>query len=159
MFRAELKSRLENIFGFRKVSFDAPADEVKEQDTLFVEVRGCKTRATQGEIYCRVDGVIVVYAQAGKLPYGYFNKRIAKADPELTRHILFYDIDTDVATSPARLQNIVERRVSFVFLFKDQYDPAQDLMAEDLEINQVVHIDVGDGRLIAGDSSLIGTNP
>jgi hypothetical protein len=58
------------------------------------------------------------------MPFGYFNKRIQQADHSLTKNLFFFDIDLNPLNSPARLVNILERRVRFVYLYKAQYDPA-----------------------------------
>jgi hypothetical protein len=157
MFRNELKEKLKSIFGFSKVTFDAPGESY-EQDTLFIEVQKSLSRATEGRAFSRVTGQIVVYSQNNKLPYGFFHKRLGQVDKELTKEFFFFDFDVDVANSPARLQNINERRTSFVFLFSTQYDPAQgqltDFEAEQVQIDQVltvngqIQLDIGTGEVL-----------
>lgn len=122
MFRKTLQEKLQKIFGFEKVTFDAPSDAF-EQDVLFIEVNQPRTRTSEGMVYARVTGQLVVYSQDNKLTYGFFNKRIALAPHALTKDFFFYDIDTNQESSPARLQNITERRASFVFFFSAQFDP------------------------------------
>lgn len=122
MFQAELKKRFEKIFGFKKTTYDAPSDSF-EQDTLFIEITDCKTRPSEGKVYARVTGQLVAFSQNERLPYGFFSKRIEKAKHELTKDLFFYDVDRNVVSSPARLQNISERRTSFQFFFTAQYDP------------------------------------
>lgn len=122
MFRADLKDKLERIFGFKKTTFGAASDQF-EQDVLFVEIQSCKAKPGDGDISAKVTGKIVVYSQDNKMPFGFFNKRIEKADKALTKDFFFYDIDVNNESSPARLQNISERSCSFVFLFQTQYDP------------------------------------
>jgi hypothetical protein len=122
VFRAEIKDQLSKIFGFKKVTFDAPGESY-EQDTLFVEINESPTVAKEGRCTARVTGSLVVYSQLDKLPFGYFNKRIQQADPELTKKFFFFDIDLNPMNSPARIQNIAERRVRFVYLYSAQYDP------------------------------------
>lgn len=122
MFRKELEKRLKNIFGFRKISFDAPSESF-EQDTLFVDISEVRTNAAPGKASAYVRGSLSVFSQNDKLPYGYFNKRLQTASASLTKSLFFYDIDTNVLNSPARMQNISERRTSFVFLYSEQYDP------------------------------------
>lgn len=122
MFKQDLKDRFKSIFGFPKVTFDAPS-EAFEQDTLFIELNECQTRVTDKKVLAKVTGFIVVYAQAERLPFGYFSKRINQADPDLTRDLFFYDIDINVEKNRAMFQNLVERRTRFVFLYSEQYDP------------------------------------
>ncbi len=134
MFREELKKNLEGIFGFKKTTYDAPS-EAFEQDTLFIDVTSAKSNASQGKITSKVDGTLTVFSQANRLPFGFFNKRISNADFQLTKGLFFFDIDVDVAASPARMINISERRTGFVFLFSAQHDPNQGSLTE-LEIDE-----------------------
>lgn len=122
-----MKEKLESIFGMRKTTFDAPTVNSTgsfEQDTLFVEVNECNSRVTEGRALSRVLGSLVVFSQMDKMPFGYFNKRIQQSDGSLTKDFFFFDIDLNPSSSPARLQNITERRVRFVYLYSAQYDPA-----------------------------------
>lgn len=128
MFRNDLARRLKGIFGFKKVTFSAPSDDSDgtfEQDTMFVEVSDCKANTGFGDAKAKVEGTLRVFTQDDKMPYGFFNKKIQQADADLTDPLFFYDIDINVASSPARLQNIHERRTRFVFLYSEQYDPDQ----------------------------------
>lgn len=125
MFRSDLKRRLDKIFQFRKTTFDDYSDEF-EQDTLFIEVELSRPKISGkdgGLQTARVVGSLVVFSQDNKLPFGYMAKQIEKADPALKANLHFYDIDSDRPDSQARLQNIHERRTSFVFLYDSQYDP------------------------------------
>lgn len=127
MFRKDLKNRMQKIFGLGKTTFLDPT-ELFEQDTLFIQIsqaRGRMSRGGGGRETARVVGSIVIYSQNNKLPFGFFNKRIEQADPELTKNLFFYDLDTDDPESPARRQNIHERRCGFMFLYDSQYDPNQ----------------------------------
>lgn len=133
MFRSDLKNRLEKIFGFKKTTFSVPSDSF-EQDTLFIEISECRSKAGFGHATAYVTGTLIVYSQDDKLPFGYFNKRIQKASPELTAPLFFFDIDINNVSSGARIQNISERRTRFVFLYSEQYDPNQGSMTSiDLE--------------------------
>lgn len=147
LFRADLKSRFENIFGFRKVTFDAPNPETNEQDTLFIEIQEARTIARKGSANCKVTGYIVVYSQYDKLPFGFFAKKIAQAAPELTRELFFFDVDLNVEKNRGMTQNLVERRTRFVFLFQEQYDPNQGTMTG-LDLPEHFYIDPGTGELI-----------
>jgi hypothetical protein len=121
-----LKERLEKIFGFVS-TFDIPA-ETFEQDIMFIDVLSpnCRvSRKADGSQTAKVIGAITIYTQEARVPFGFFNKRIEMASKELTRSFFFYDIDQDIVSSPARIQNIHERRTGFVFLYDSQYDPSQ----------------------------------
>lgn len=124
MFRPELQKTLAAIFGVAKTTYDAPSDQF-EQDVLFVDVTDCKSNAGQGKVTAKVTGTLTMFSQANRLPFGFFNKKISQAAFALTKSIFFFDIDVDVAASPARIQNISERRTSFVFLYSAQFDPDQ----------------------------------
>lgn len=129
MFREELKKRFSEIFGFAKTTFDVPSESF-EQDTLFIEVRDCFARSGQGRATARVTGDIIIFTQREKMPFGFFSKRIAQAKAALTNDLVFYDTDREVLGSSARMQNISERRTSFLFLFSTQYDPNHGSMTE-----------------------------
>lgn len=137
MFRNDLTRRLEKIFGM-PVTFDEVSDDY-EQDKIFVEIEVSRSRvsgANGGLETARVVGTMVVYSQANKLPFGFFSKKIGKADSRYSGAIFFYDIDVDLPDSPARLINIHERRTSFVFLYNSQYDPSKGELNElDTTIN------------------------
>lgn len=119
MFRADLKEKLETIFALGKTTFDLPSPDAPEQECIFVEVDVAQCRKTDKRQIAKVSGKIRVYAQAGKLPYGFFSKRISEADPDLTKHLYFYDFEENRGT----LQNVDERSCGFLFLFESQYDP------------------------------------
>lgn len=122
-----MAQKLADIFGFRKTTYDAASVNSStgtfEQDTLFIEVNESNASVKEGKATARVTGSMVVFSQMDKMPFGYFNKRIQQADPELTRKFFFFDIDLNPASSPARIQNITERRLRFVYLYSGQYDP------------------------------------
>lgn len=121
-----MRRKLSLIFGFKKTTFDAPSDGTNgsfEQDTLFIEIDQARSVAKENKVISRVDGTLIVFAQMDKMPFGYFNKRIQQADASLKQNFFFYGIDLNPANSPARLQNITERRVRFVYLFSGDYDP------------------------------------
>lgn len=124
MFKKEMLDKLHKIFGMRKTTFDIPS-EAFEQDTLFIEILKVRSNTGQGKARAHVEGQLVIYSQNDKLTYGFFNKRIEQADPALTKDFFFFDMEVPALNSPARLQNISERRVSFVYLYSAQYDPNQ----------------------------------
>lgn len=126
MFRKDLLRRLEDIFGFEKTTFNDPGDTY-EQDTLFVAIENVATRmsrANGGRETARVTGRLVVFSQGDRLPYGFFMKALERADGDLKKPLFFSD-EIDVTESPARLINLHERQISFVFLYDSQYDPNQ----------------------------------
>ncbi len=129
MFRKEMQEKLHRIFGLAKTTYDAPSESF-EQDTLFIHVEEAKNRVTQGKAFSKVSASIAVFSQDNKLPFGFFHKRISQADLADTRDFLFTDFDVDVAQSPARLQNIHERRARFTYLYQAQYDPNQGELTE-----------------------------
>lgn len=125
MFQSELLEKLESIFGIKKVTFLAPSESF-EQDTLFVEIESAKSRASKGKkVYSKVTGSLSVFAREGRLPFGFFTKRIEQADAELVKDFFFFDLDVNVLNSPARVQDISEIRGKFVFLYSAEYDPNQ----------------------------------
>jgi hypothetical protein len=152
LFREELKDKLKKVFGFKKTSFDAPNAEAFEQDTLFIEIENVQSRATQGTMYARVQGRVTTFSQQENLTYCYFAKRLTLADPALTKKFFFYDMDREILSSPAKLQNLSERRTAFVFLFEKQFDPTQPAI-EGFDVETMgTLIDSGDGALIdSGD--------
>lgn len=130
MFKADLQRRLERIFGIAKTTYDAPNHEALEQDTMFIEITYVLGRLSGTDrATARVGGFITVFSQADRLPYGFFAKRIARADPSDTRR-LFFQREVDLQDSPARLQNLHERRVGFTFLYDAQYDPDKGSLTE-----------------------------
>ena len=60
-----------------------------------------------------------MFGNNDKLTFGYFSKRIAKSDPEDTKSLFFYDIESNTK----RFQNIVQRGFSFIYLHNSQYEP------------------------------------
>lgn len=125
MFRKDLMRRLEEIFGLQKTTMFAASSEF-EQDTLFVEILSSRSRVSGvngGRETARVVGSLFVYSQEDRLPYGFFAKRIEQAPAAVKAPLFFYDTDVDNVESEARLQNLHERRTSFIFLYDSQYDP------------------------------------
>lgn len=125
MFKNDLQKRFERIFGFKKTTYLAPSDKF-EQDTLFITVQTARTKVSDaegGRETAKVTGFITVYSQDNRLPFGFFSKRINAADPSDTERLFFFDMEVDKADSPARLQNIHERSIGFVFLYDSQFDP------------------------------------
>lgn len=113
-----LKSRLKSIFDFDKVTFDKPS-ESQEQEAVFVDVVKCESRIIDKREIHDVTAKVHAFANSEKLPLGYFSKCISNADPALKKEFFFYDFEESKGT----YRNIVERSLSFRFLFDGQYDP------------------------------------
>lgn len=124
MFKKEMQAKLKTIFGIEKVTFDEPSESF-EQDCIFIEILDCKSNTGQGIATSKVRGNLSIYSQKGKLPFGFFNKKIQQADSKDTGAFFFYDVDVELQNSQSRLIDIAERRASFVYLYSGQYDPNQ----------------------------------
>ncbi len=124
MFREKMKEDLTKIFKFKKTTFDAYSAEF-EQETLFIEVHDTHERMMEGKATARVVGELVYFSQVDKMKYGQVIKSIERAENIDKKKFFFYDIDKQNTSSQARLINIAERRISFVYLYEDQYDPDQ----------------------------------
>jgi hypothetical protein len=136
VFRKDLLDKLQQIFRMKKgVTLDASSDQF-EQDTMFVEIFSANSKVQGTNEICCVDGCLIVFSQDNKMPFGFIAKRIAKADKALTAPFMFTKVDEDIAESPARMQNIHERRTNFRFLYSAQYDPSQgNLTSLELELD------------------------
>lgn len=119
MLEATLQETLKRIFDLKKCTFDS-VSESREQECIFVEVDSNRGSIKDGVEVFRVEGRIRVFANRDKLPLGYFAKKIHEADPTDTQDLFFFDIEQNLGI----IQNIVERTVSFVYLYSGQYDPA-----------------------------------
>lgn len=119
MFEKRLAEQIGKILDMGKVSFDAPS-ESQEQEGVFIQVSRARTRVKAARQIAHVVGVIRVFAASNKLPYGYFAKKIEDAPADLKRGLFFYDFEENAG----KYRNIVERSVSFQYLFDSQYDPA-----------------------------------
>jgi hypothetical protein len=113
-----ISDRLTRIFGIPKVTYDHPG-ESQEQECVFVEVTKSDVKIKDAREVARMIGSIHVFAVSEKLPFGYFAKKIQKADLADTRGF-FFGPEENVGT----FKNIAERKFDFVFLFDSQYDPA-----------------------------------
>lgn len=160
MFRAELETKLKQIFGVPKVTFSVPG-ESHEQNTLFVEIQSAPARISKGRAVARISGALTVFAHGDTFPFGFFAKRISNASPENLSQFFFHDLDVQALNSPARLQNISEIRGSFVYLYSAQYDPNHGAMT-DIEWTEEYILNplaTGDGQLLdTGDDQSIGVN-
>ncbi len=136
------------VFHDTSVSRQHARISVTPEDTLFIEVTDCKSRATEGKAFAHVKGELVIFSQNNKLPYGFFSKRVHQATAELHKSLFFFEMDRDIQASQARMLNIHERRCSFVFLFETQYDPKHGAMTT---------IDFDVKKIVDGDENPIGT--
>lgn len=123
MFKRDLKEKLTEIFGIKKVTFDAPSESF-EQDALFVDIASAPVRVIDARSTAKVSGSLTVYSKQEGLPFGFFHKRIAGADWALTKNF-FFEAEQDISSSPARTVNISERRMGFLYLYSAQHDPNQ----------------------------------
>lgn len=119
-FETSLQNKLKTIFGVPKVSFDLPS-ESKEQRCLFISVNQVKTNTNTRLSHFKVEGSILMYMQSNQLPFGYFARRIAAANANLTEDFFFYNFENEKF-----YQNLVERRCDFVYLHTHE-DTAKDL--------------------------------
>lgn len=119
MFESTLKQIIKDVFDFDKVTYDAPGESL-EQECVFVEVENSRSTIKDGQQLARVTGRLRIFANAEKLPYGYFTKKIDE-HPDKCRDIFFYDIELNAGY----IGNLTERSMSFVYFFTSQYDPNQ----------------------------------
>ncbi len=157
MVRGDLEKKLKRIFGL-EVSSAEPGSY--EQDTLFVEVESCREHPSKGFTAGKILGNIVLFVQADKAPLGFFAKRINNTPAGDKKGFFFFEVDTEILNSQARIQNISERRCKFQYLYEEQYDPARKSMSDEgfqFQTEQIQYIDTGDGRVQAtGDGPVIG---
>ena len=119
MFKSTLTAQIKSIFEIDRISYDLPG-ESKEQEGLFIDVSTVQARVKDGRAVARVTGVIRVFAVSGKLPYGFFVKKIDGADPADKDGLYFYNFEENKGT----YRNIIERSVGFQYFFDSQYNPA-----------------------------------
>lgn len=118
MFEKQLESKFLKIFNCKKVTFDQPGQS-QEQEVLFVEIEIAKNIVKDGQVISKISGSASMFGNNDKLTFGYFSKRIAKSEPEDTKSLFFYDIESNTK----RYQNVVQRGFSFIYFFNSQYDP------------------------------------
>lgn len=119
MVEASLQEKFERIFRIGKVTFDKTS-ESKEQEAVFVEIENSRSSLKDGLEVARVQGKILIRADANKLPLGFIIKSLGRADPADTKSLYFFDFEENAG----QYSNIVERSASFVYLYSNQYDPA-----------------------------------
>lgn len=118
MFEKLLSDKFQKIFGVKKVTYDEPG-ESGEQECLFVEVESARNAIKDGRVKAMVSGNVVLFSTSGKLPFGFFSKKIAEADPEDTKDLFFLDFEVN----SRRYRDKVQRGFSFIYFFDGQYDP------------------------------------
>lgn len=124
----DMQDKFERIFELNKVVFDEPGAS-EEQECLFVEIEQNTSRIQDTFYVAKITGTATLFGQNNKLPVSFFAKKIAKADPDDKGDFFFFNIDENTR----RFKNIVQRSFSFVYFFKNQYDPNKGEMSE-LEI-------------------------
>ncbi len=132
MFQKDLQARFQRIFQVPNTTFNAPDFNAPEQDTLFIEILTVRSRMSAsdgGRETARVLGAATLFSQNTRLPYGFFAKRVEQARSVDTKG-LFFETEQDVAASPARMINLHERRLPFMFLYDSQYDPDRGEISE-----------------------------
>jgi hypothetical protein len=120
MFEKDLEEKLTRIFKLKRVEFSPPS-ESQEQGILFVQIDRANSKVRDTEYYARVTGRLSAFADAEKMPHGYFARCIAKAEPADTKDFFFSEIDESAGT----IKEIDVRTASFTFIFSSQFDPDQ----------------------------------
>jgi hypothetical protein len=118
MFEKSLKEKLQRIFEFKKATFDLPS-ETQEQECLFIQVESARPTIKDGRELAYVTGRIRVFANADKLPFGYFMKKLKSANQTDTKDLFFFDFEENAGT----FRNVAERSLGFIYFFDSQYDP------------------------------------
>lgn len=121
MFKKSLQEKLTKIFGMPRASFDSikEPNDAKEQECIFIDVDNVVSKIEKGTASARVNGTISIFAQSSKLPYGFFNKKIAAA--QVSDHADFYFHKFD--QSEEYFGNLVKLKCEFVYFFRSAYDP------------------------------------
>ena len=118
MFETELEKKLMRIFELKKVSYDEPGP-AREQDCLFLDIEESRNTIKDGQALAKVTGSGVFFATNDKIKFGFFSKAIQQADVSDTKDLFFESFETNTKL----YRNIVQRSFSFVYFFKNQYDP------------------------------------
>jgi hypothetical protein len=125
MFEKSLIEKFERIFDMKcsldlsKIKFTEQGYS-GEQECLFIEIASSRNSIKEKRQVAHITGQVKVFANADKLPFGYFSKKIAEADPDDTHDLFFYDIEDN---SNLYL-NVVQRTFSFRYFFDSQYNPS-----------------------------------
>ncbi len=137
MFEAALVAKFKKIFDL-KVSMDLSQIKFSdkgysgEQETLFIEVLSSLSRIKDAKQLARVMGKCTIFANADKLPFGYFAKQIELAGGECA-DVFFHDLEGSVNV----YGNLVQRSFNFVYFFNSQYNPEVGTMTS-INIQQVI---------------------
>lgn len=118
MFEQELADKFKAIFAVDKVTYDTPG-ESREQNCLFIEIENCKSSIKDGKAMGMATGNAVIFQKGSAIPFGFFQKAIARAPAALTKDLFFFDIESNTL----RFRDIVQRGFSFTYFFNSQYDP------------------------------------
>lgn len=118
MFEESLQEAFRKIFKVEKITYAQPG-ESREQHCIFVEIQSSRNSFRDGKAIARVTGTAVMFAGAEQVPFGFFSKAIAQADPALVAPFFFFDFEENTR----RFQDLVQRSFSFVYFFEEQYDP------------------------------------
>lgn len=118
MFEQALIEKFQKVFEVKKVTFDTPAPDDHEQETIFIEVALSKNVIKDGKAMARVQGKAYMFAEHEKLPYGFFSKAI-KEHADDTKDLFFYEIEENTKLH----HNLSQRGFSFIYFFNSQYDP------------------------------------
>jgi hypothetical protein len=113
-----MAARLKRIFDLDKVTYDLPG-ESHEQEGLFIAVDKAHCKTVESRQIAKVEGKITVYAESGKMPFGYLAKKLAKSEIEDVRGFFFGPEENE-----GTFMSLVKRSFAFTFLFDSQYDPA-----------------------------------
>jgi hypothetical protein len=123
MDKDDFKKRIARIFGIDQVTFNAPG-ETLEQEKVFVRINQVKSHYKDGTWISRATGDLLFYANMDKLPFGYFQRKIAEADPLDSKDFFFFDLEQ----SQPIFQNIGEFSLSFIYFFNGQYHPDKGII-------------------------------
>lgn len=118
MFEKELEQKFQQIFGVKKVTFDAPSS-MKEQDCIFIDIENADNFFEDKKCKSKITGNAFMISRNTKIPFGFFQKAIDKADADLTKDLFFYDLEVNTT----RYRDLVQRGFSFIYFFSGQYDP------------------------------------
>lgn len=127
----QIKQKLEQIFDFKKVSFNLPADDV-EQNCLYVAIENSNIIYKENLCVARIFCSCRVFAPNEKLPVGYVSKKIALSAGSLTNNFFFYDIEENAKI----FLDIIGKSFKFIYFYDGQFNPNEDKI-EGIEINDL----------------------
>jgi hypothetical protein len=127
MFIDELKTDLLAIFDVKKITFSSV---LAEQETLYCDISESAMDVKGGYESAQVKAEIALIAAAGKLPYGWFHKRIIRMPRELNAKFIFEK--TEKRTMIEYGEKPLERHsVAFRYFYKGEFDPKKALQGID----------------------------